>query len=60
MTDHVSWMDGLTPDTEMRLVGYVVAGGVALLLPVLPFVTVLWLVLQLAGSENEETEVLLS
>lgn len=47
-------MEGLTPDSEMSLVGYVIAAGCALiLLPVLPFVAVLWLLGSLGNGRRE-------
>lgn len=46
-------MKGLTPDGEMGLVGYVIAAGVALLLlPILPFIALLWLLRKLGGGER--------
>ncbi|PSP55339.1 hypothetical protein BRC82_06205 [Halobacteriales archaeon QS_1_67_19] len=52
MTDQVSPNQGMAPDSEMSLIGYVIAAGVGLiLLPVLPFIAVLWL-LQRAGDRG--------
>jgi hypothetical protein len=57
MTQQVSRPRGQTPNAEMGLVGYAVAAGVALLLlPVLPFVAVLWLIAQLGGENGPEPE----
>jgi UPF0716 family protein affecting phage T7 exclusion len=53
MTRQVSRMQGQTPNGEMGAIGSVIAAGVALLLlPVLPFVAVLWLLRKLGGGEN--------
>lgn len=57
MTRQVSRMSGQTPNAEMGAVGYVMAACVALLLlPVLPFVAVVWLVAQLGGENEPEPE----
>lgn len=53
MTRQVSHGKGLTPDGEMGAIGYAIAAGVALLLlPVLPFVAVLWLPTKLGGEDE--------
>lgn len=53
MTGQVSRMQGQTPNSEMGAIGYVVAGGVGLLLlPVLPLAAVLWLLTKLGGNED--------
>jgi len=53
MTRQVSRNQGMTPDGEMGLVGYAIAAGIGLLLlPVLPFIAVLWL-LRKVGGEDE-------
>ncbi len=50
-------MKGRTPNSEMGVIGYVIAAGVAVvLLPILPFVAVLWLVAQLGETDQRETE----
>lgn len=55
MTRQVSRMKGQTPNAEMGVVGYVLAACVALLLlPVLPFIALVWLVAQLGGDNREE------
>ncbi|WP_276280804.1 DUF7535 family protein [Halorussus caseinilyticus] len=55
MTGQVSRMEGQTANGQMGAVGYVVAAGVAvILLPVLPFVAVLWVVSELGGSDERE------
>ncbi|WP_137283753.1 DUF7535 family protein [Halorussus salinisoli] len=57
MTGQVSRMKGRTPNSEMGVIGYVIAAGVAVvLLPILPFVAVLWLVAQLGETDQRETE----
>lgn len=54
MTDQISKMQGQTPNSQMGLVGYIVAAGVALvLLPISPFLLVLWLLTDLGGSPNQ-------
>lgn len=53
MTRQVSRMQGRTPNSEMGAIGYAVAAGVALLmLPILPFVAVVWLLTKLGAGEN--------
>ena len=53
MTDQVLRRKGMTPDGEMGLVGYAIAAGVGLLLlPVLPFIAVLWLLRKLGEGER--------
>ena len=53
MTRQVSRMQGQTPNGEMGAIGYAIAAGVALLLlPVLPFITVVWLLSKLGGGED--------
>lgn len=55
MTDQLSPSQGMTPDPVMSLFGYVVAAGVALvLLPVLPFIAVLWLLSRLGGKSGRQ------
>ena len=53
MTSQVSQMQGMTPNSQMGLVGYIIAAGVALvLLPISPFLLVLWLVSGRGGERN--------
>jgi UPF0716 family protein affecting phage T7 exclusion len=53
MTRQVSRNQGRKPNSEMGAIGYAIAAGVGLLmLPVLPFVAVLWL-LRKVGGEDE-------
>jgi hypothetical protein len=52
MTRQVSRNQGQKPNGEMGAIGYAIAAGVGLLmLPVLPFVAVLWLLSKLGGGE---------
>ena len=51
MSDQVSRFSGRKPNSEMGIIGYAIAAGVALvLLPVLPFLAVLWLLRKLVGG----------
>lgn len=54
MTEQVSRMQGMTQNSQMGLVGYIVAAGVAvILLPISPFLLVLWLLSGLGGEADE-------
>lgn len=54
MTGQVSRARGRTQNSEMGLIGYVVGAGIAvIMLPVLPFLAVLWLLLKLFGGGRE-------
>ncbi|WP_168215940.1 DUF7535 family protein [Halorussus ruber] len=54
MTDQVSKMEGMTPNSQMGLFGYLIAAGVGfLLIPISPFLLALWLLTDLGGSQNE-------
>ncbi|UPV98919.1 hypothetical protein M0R88_10290 [Halorussus gelatinilyticus] len=53
MTNQLSRMQGQTSNGQMGAIGYVIAAGVALiLLPVLPFVALLWLAVKFGGSDG--------
>lgn len=53
MTGQVSRSRGLAPHGEMGVIGYVIGAGVVIaLLPILPFIAVLWLVVKLFGNES--------
>ncbi|WP_276300180.1 DUF7535 family protein [Halorussus lipolyticus] len=53
MTEQVSKMEGQTPNSQMGLIGYIIAAGVALiLLPVSPFLLVLWLATGMGGESE--------
>jgi hypothetical protein len=50
-------MKGESPNAEMGVIGYLLAACVAvLLLPVLPFIAVVWLAVRLSGENRTERE----
>lgn len=57
MTGQVSRMRGQSPNAEMGVIGYLLAACVAvLLLPVLPFIAVVWLAVRLGSEGRTERE----
>lgn len=56
MPEQVSRFSGRKPNSEMGIIGYTIAAGVALvLLPVLPFLAVLWLLRKLGAGGRRPT-----
>ena len=54
MTRTVSTPTGYGPNLQMSILGYIVAIGVAIvLLPLLPFIALLWLYFKLTDSSDE-------
>lgn len=54
MPDQVSRNSGAAPNSEMGVIGYALAAGVAIaLLPVLPFLAALWLLRKFAGGNPD-------
>ncbi|MFC4550418.1 MULTISPECIES: DUF7535 family protein [Halorussus] len=52
MSHQVSRYSGFRSNSEMGIIGYIVAAGVMIvMLPVLPFLAVLWLLRKLGGGQ---------